>query len=303
MTTERQAATWPFDFAASLGPNCRSTWNLRNQTGQSRAYPFDWWITPSRSMLRMLAPGFHFELDPADLHVVSQPDSGETVYNARYHLLHHHDFPRDANHRHLPLTEAVIRGVREKYQALFARFQAEVAAAHRPVFVLNGTFAGWPQGLGGLAMPSDLNQPITEAELAESIRATIGSKAEVIFIVEGKPRTLRTTWGASLAFADAGSRLAPAGSEYAEPVNVFNQAYDWIRGFFSATKLPSTMKTALPPSALAATASDQRVPPAALDVCRRLYLPGHPTATHPFKKKREFSPLDFPPPASPARSS
>jgi hypothetical protein len=284
-TTPDRPLPPPFDLAVSLGPNCRSTWNLRQHLGVAQSYPFDWWITPSRSMLRMIEPGFRFELERTDLHVIAQADGGETVYNARHHLLHHHDFPRDAQRRQLPLTEEAIDKVRDQYTRRFERFQRQMGQAKRPLCVLNGTYAGWP-GLADLPMPADLNRAIDEAELAEAIRARLGAHVTVLFILEGNERLLRADWGASLRWPDDGTRSAPRGSGYAEPVNIFTRAYAWLQAELG----PYT-----PNPALSSSMSQTPAPlPTAAEILRQLYQPPAPTVPR-FATKTRFAPTDFPP--------
>lgn len=278
----------PFDLAVSLGPNCRSTWNLRHHLGVAQSYPFDWWITPSRSMLPMIEPGFRFVLHLDDLHVIPQAGGGETIYNARYHLLHHHDFPRDSQHRQLPLTEEAVGEVRRKYVRRFERFQQQLRLSRRPLFVLNGTYGGWPQGLADLPMPADLNRSISEAELAESIRDRLGKHATVLFIADGSERCVRTEWGATLRWPADGTRSAPRGSEYAEPVDVFTRAYAWLRAELGPVDLEELSSANMSP--------EQPAPPlpTAAELLRRLFrLPqvGQPAA---FPAKQRFAPSDFP---------
>ncbi len=74
------------DLLFSLGPNCKNTWNLRNYFGFERAYPFDWWTTPAKSMLQMIEEGFEFHIRREDL-FISPTTEHNTVYNYKLNLL------------------------------------------------------------------------------------------------------------------------------------------------------------------------------------------------------------------------
>jgi hypothetical protein len=211
------------DLIFSLGPNCRSTWNLRHHLGVERAYPFDWWITPARSMLRMIDPEFSFTLSMADLHLV-----GNSVYNARLNLLHHHDFARDGDGVVLPLTESAVSECQSKYQWLFRRLHDDVRRSMAPVAVLNGCYAGWPEGYYGMSTPPELNGRVPPDELALTVRQRLGERVRVVLVNEGLESVQSHDWGCVVTLPDRGYREAPPGSEYAEPVHVFREAYTRI---------------------------------------------------------------------------
>lgn len=213
------------DLAVSLGPNCRSAWNLRNALAFDRAYPFDWWITPARAMLAMIAADFDFRLQRHELRVTGE-GANSSVYNLRYNVLHHHDFPRSPSGDVLPFGDGDIAKVEQKYKALFARFHQDLSNATQPVAVLNGSFAGWPREHFGIEIDDTLNRPISEEELALAIRERLGSKVTVVFIQVGADRIIEAPWGYSFTFPDTQYRESPPCPGFAEPVHVFRRAYD-----------------------------------------------------------------------------
>lgn len=214
------------DFIFSLGPNCRNAWNLRNYFGTERAYPFDWWITPAKSMLRMIEPGFQFHVVREDLHI-TQPVGNNTVYNYNLNLLHHHDFPRDwrGTGRVLSTSDEDIAKLNAKYVYLFERLHADLRSASRPVAVLNESYAGWKREHQGVRVNPDLNGAVAPDVLAREIRARLGQKVRVLFIAVGETKSEDHEWGWSIQLPDLGDRELIKGAEFAEPIHTFRQAY------------------------------------------------------------------------------
>src|SRR3954451_14648032 len=124
------------DLVISLGPNCRNAFILRRFVGDETAYPFDWWITPARSMMAMIRPEFCFQVSREDLSI---EQDGATVLNRRRNMLHYHDFPRNRSNdkRVERLDDEVIEQINENYRSLFSRLHGRAGAAARPLFVLN----------------------------------------------------------------------------------------------------------------------------------------------------------------------
>jgi hypothetical protein len=216
------------DLVFSLGPNCKNSWNLRSYFGVERAFPFDWWITPARSMLAMLEPGFRFHVAPDDL-LITPPaaDGGNSVYNRRLHLLHHHDFPRRDN-RVEGIAPEQLAQVNAKYTALFARLHADIAAARAPLAVLNGSSSGWAEDITGAGlMNRELNGYVRPAELVRGIRDRLGGKLRVVIVAIGPERMETFEGGVLIARPDRRrrepQRTAPS---YAEPVHVFRECYE-----------------------------------------------------------------------------
>lgn len=211
----------------SLGPNCRNTWNLRKYFNFDRAYPFDWWITPAKSMLKMINPAFDFRLKKEDLLVTGLATNGKnSVYNRRLNLLHHHDFNRIEEVVQEVIDKDVER-LEEKYRFLFSRMKSDFAQATRPLAVLNGINSGWcgkmsPDGVENTA----LNGPVAPQALIEAIREQLGRKVEVLIVKIGEQAIQTFEGGAQISFPDTGKREALRDKEaYFEPVHVFKAAY------------------------------------------------------------------------------
>lgn len=217
------------DLVISLGPNCRNAFNLRRFVGDETAYPFDWWITPVRSMLAMIRPEFRFEIVRQDLSI---EQDGGTVLNRRLNLLHHHDFPRNrANGKRVEaLEEVIINEINEKYRALFSRMHAKVGAASRPLFVLNGLKANLDGGLGRKILNPALNEPCADEEVIMAVQEAFGAKAYILIIeAAGATETRRYQHGLRLNLADDGSNEElPPGFGWAQPTGVFRRAYQAI---------------------------------------------------------------------------
>jgi hypothetical protein len=215
------------DLVFSLGPNCKNAWNVRAFFGVQRAYPFDWWITPARSMLRMIEPGFAFSVSAGDLVLTPPKENGEnSVYNHRLNILHHHDFPREK----LLVTRIDPERVAEinrKYVARFARLRQDVAEARAPLALLSGISAGWrrdPTGTGDWNRA--LNGPVPPRELIAAVRAALGAKLRVVVVSKGEPALDEFEGGAVIHRPDRGMR-EPRGAVpgYAEPVHLYRESY------------------------------------------------------------------------------
>ena len=245
------------DLVFSLGPNCRNTWNLRAGFGVTEAYPFDWWITPARSMLAMLDPGFAFRADAADLLLtpIAKDKGLNSVWNRRLNLLHHHDFRRRDNIVEA-LRAAEIDRLNRRVTKRFARLHADLAAAAAPLAVLNGIHPGWARDPATGAPGDDrLNGEIAPQELVTAIRQRLGSKVEVLIVEVGGPRWEQLEGGTLIALPDLGRRegrdLAPS---YAEPVHVFRACYAALGLTIGATPAPAEAPAEARPSGAAAPA-------------------------------------------------
>jgi len=83
-----------YDEIVSLGGSCRITYNLRRTFGIRHAFPFDWWVTPVRSMIAFLEdPSLDKLYDPARLEV-SWWGERSVVRNTHYGMTLDHEFPR-----------------------------------------------------------------------------------------------------------------------------------------------------------------------------------------------------------------
>jgi hypothetical protein len=79
----------------SLGGNCRVTYNLRKYFNFLSAYPFDWWITPLRSVTQFLKdPDLEKLYNPKYLLPLMKAGTIESIKNSHFDILLHHEFPR-----------------------------------------------------------------------------------------------------------------------------------------------------------------------------------------------------------------
>lgn len=215
------------DLIISLGPNCRNAWNLRHHFGLERAYPFDWWITPSRSALAMLEPSFRFHVTLDDLHISNRLHN--TVYNSRLNVLHHHDFrrisrgPWKGSIRMIDSTQ--VEQLNEKYAFLFRRMQAHIKASSRPVFVINRVDAGFKTRYQGLPTRHMWNGYISTEDFAQAVRFIVGKRARVVDIADGESIFTAEPWGWFIRVPDSGQRELSRG-HFAEPVHVHRKALD-----------------------------------------------------------------------------
>jgi hypothetical protein len=116
----------PYDRIIGLGGTCQETWNVRHSFGFSRAYPFDWWITPGNSLVAAL------EDDMVDRHKLENLAiiGDNTVLCRKYDILLHHDFRRDAAHKIIADLESQIEQVRNKAKFLWERMLSDCADGH-----------------------------------------------------------------------------------------------------------------------------------------------------------------------------
>jgi hypothetical protein len=248
---EAKPATTTADLIVSLGSACKTSWNLRRHFAFERAYPFDWWFIPPRAVLNMLEYGRDFRIIREDLHVSSRAKHN-TVFNRRWNLLHHHDFPR--RWENLPgvvfeqdITDEIIANLNSKYAMLFDRFFADVEASTSPVFVIADLFKGWPNGFEGVPTRPELNALIDFDEFSTAVRDRFGSKARTLGIDIGERRVEERDWGWFVSMPDRGEReLEP--NHFAEPVHAFRDALQAI-GLSLADSSRQRTGAAHPPAA------------------------------------------------------
>jgi hypothetical protein len=213
------------DLVFSLGPNCRNTWNLRHYFESDRAYPFDWWITPVKSMIALLDRDRPFHVAAEDL-VVTTPEGGtNTVYNRRLNLLHHHDFDRDGNLVR-PITAEAVAKLNTKYAALFARFWSDLDGAARPLAVMNGIYGGWGAGTPDGGRNPVLNGRLPPQDVFDAVRGRLGGRLRLLVVEVGEAARQDLEGGTVIRLPDPGIRLdLPKGQDYAEPIQVFRDAF------------------------------------------------------------------------------
>lgn len=125
-----------FDLVFSAGPYCRLAFHIRRLFSQSEAFPFDWWLTPTSSFLRMIDPGYCFNLNTEQVFLAQ---SGQVVLNSNDLILHLHDFQR------LPSGEISLANIgnqldkiNAKYRFLFDRLRERLKNANRCLIIFEG---------------------------------------------------------------------------------------------------------------------------------------------------------------------
>ena len=125
-----------FDLVFSAGPYCRLAFHIRRLFSQSEAFPFDWWLTPASSFLRMIDPGYYFNLSTEQIFLSL---SGQVVLNSRDLILHLHDFERlPSGDISLANIESQLDAINEKYRFLFNRLRERLKKANRCLIILEG---------------------------------------------------------------------------------------------------------------------------------------------------------------------
>jgi hypothetical protein len=114
-----------YDHIVSLGYDCRLAYNLRRAFGFTRAYPFDWWVTPLPALLAFLDdPSVERLYDPALLEPVMTPKGVWAIRNAHYDIELHHEFPRGEDGMVLADWPDHIDGPRSRTAFLLQRLLA-----------------------------------------------------------------------------------------------------------------------------------------------------------------------------------
>ena len=126
-----------FTHIVSLGYRCRTTQRLREHYGFKTAFPFDWWITPLASAVRVLRDWDLDRLyDPARLREVRR--WGRTIYveHDDYRIRLQHEFPMDeARRRVLPGWQSHIAEARTRTGHLMNKFGALDRKDRKVLFV------------------------------------------------------------------------------------------------------------------------------------------------------------------------
>src|SRR5665213_3926152 len=114
-----------FTALVSLGYRCRSTQRLREFFGVDSAYPFDWWVSPLKGVVRLLREWDIEQL--LDLEMLQEVHAGRHVAyvrHRRYGVKLQHDFPLDGKYvapgwqDHLPAVNARISYLMRKLDRL-----------------------------------------------------------------------------------------------------------------------------------------------------------------------------------------
>jgi Putative papain-like cysteine peptidase (DUF1796) len=184
-----------FDPVISAGPRCTTAWHLRRVFKREQAYPFDWWVTPLPSLVRLLKESKTFCFELEDLVILDTPH-GETVLNRQWLLQHHHDFQRLDNGSIdcANLNADSLATLNQKYRFLFERLLKQIRDAQNPLLVIgeNLSLQQWCQQLPGL--PVDVVEQIARSQPEPSIedvvailRESLNPSLTILFCDDGEP--------------------------------------------------------------------------------------------------------------------
>jgi len=124
------------DHIVSLGTACETAYNLRRHYGFATAYPFDWWISRTAGVARLIRDGAAADLYRAE--DLEAWNGGAAIRNARYDLRLHHEFPRDWRAPGQPVTAdwmAHVAAPRQRTERLTRRLFGLGETARSIVFV------------------------------------------------------------------------------------------------------------------------------------------------------------------------
>jgi hypothetical protein len=112
-----------YDQIVSLGHWCGPAANIRRRFNIEAAMPFDWWITPFDSLMKVLDERFANLFREENIEIITAEGKAHaTVRDNYYNLYYHHDFKRDVQDRVLPDIAAQAAVLREKYRFIVDRF-------------------------------------------------------------------------------------------------------------------------------------------------------------------------------------
>ena len=80
-----------FDHIVGVGGHCQTAYQIRRHFNVDKAYPFDWWVTPTIGLVELLETGFEDIFREENIKIVYEK-SGPAVTCSRYRLMHYHDF-------------------------------------------------------------------------------------------------------------------------------------------------------------------------------------------------------------------
>lgn len=110
----------------SLGAVCEVAYQVRRLTRSERAYPFDWWVTPLASVLKVLEAGAPAVFEAANLMKVPDYGGVPALYSRLSGTVHRHEFPAGEDYLALGEAEMAERLI-PKYEALQARLVDDCA--------------------------------------------------------------------------------------------------------------------------------------------------------------------------------
>lgn len=108
------------DRMISLGGRCEVAYQIRRATRSGTAYPFDWWVTPLDSVVKVLEGGFEGVFEARHLVRLPDLDGKKALYSSSAGTWHLHEFRHEEDFLSYALDE-VERRLRPKYAFLQSR--------------------------------------------------------------------------------------------------------------------------------------------------------------------------------------
>jgi hypothetical protein len=127
----------PYDLIVSLGGRCAPAANIRRRFHVNIAMPFDWWVSPYRSTIKLLEEQFSNLLRSENLEIIQ--GESESVRCNHYGILHHHDFIRDTKLHIVPDINSQLPHLVEKYRFITDRF-LRAFEGKRALFIRSGLY-------------------------------------------------------------------------------------------------------------------------------------------------------------------
>jgi hypothetical protein len=111
-----------FDHIVGLGGRCQLAYQLRRYFDVEEAQLFNWWVTPTSSLIYVLKNRFAGLFRPENIDLDNSLGSAACRLTG---LLHFHDFPHDPVTNLIPAESipGMCKQNRDKYGALIERFR------------------------------------------------------------------------------------------------------------------------------------------------------------------------------------
>lgn len=187
----------------SLGMHCRVTYQLQRFFDFDFNFPFDWWITKPRGILRALDPDFD-PYEPSQLSERIQNGALLYIEATDRSIMFYHDFPRDKNRSDTPVVaewRQHIEPARSRFLRRRERLYSIDLPSNKLLFVRHGPDAPDEQK----ALIAGLNQRFTAAKVdllfINPVEASSDPTAMTIQFDESEGPTWRGTraeWDAAL---------------------------------------------------------------------------------------------------------
>ncbi len=112
-----------YDHIIGLGGHCQTAYQIRRYFGVRKAYPFDWWVTPTIGLVELVETEFSDLFKEDNLKIVHEK-TGPAVTCTKYHLMHYHDFDEAKINGHYSpyLVRTQCAKNHSKFSYLISRF-------------------------------------------------------------------------------------------------------------------------------------------------------------------------------------